>query len=76
MQRDELEAEALRAAAVAVAEISPMRNVDQARAAITAYQAALPPAQAFSAWLNAGPRLAKAAGVYVGITVYDKDPTK
>jgi hypothetical protein len=53
-----------------------MRNVDQARAAITAYQAALPPAQAFSAWLNAGPRLAKAAGVYVGITVYDKDPTK
>lgn len=27
------------------------------------------PAQEFADWLSAGPRLAKAAGVYVGITV-------
>ena len=34
------------------------------------------PSVVFSAWVNAGPKLALAAGVYVGITVYDKEPTK
>ena len=29
------------------------------------------PSKAFSAWLAEGPKLAKAAGVYVGITVSD-----
>ncbi len=34
------------------------------------------PSAEFAAWVNAGPKLALAAGVYVGITVYDKDPAK
>lgn len=33
------------------------------------------PSTAFSDWINQGPKLAKAAGVYVGITVYDKEPS-
>ena len=34
------------------------------------------PSAVFAAWVNAGPKLALAAGVYVDITVYAKDPTK
>lgn len=32
------------------------------------------PSERFAARIGEGPRLAKAAGVYVGITVYDQDP--
>jgi len=34
------------------------------------------PSQRLADWIGEGPKLAKAAGVYVGITVYDKDPEK
>lgn len=34
-------------------------------------KAASDPSAAFSAWISEGPKLAKAAGVYVGITVSD-----
>lgn len=34
------------------------------------------PSAVFAQWINKGPKLAKAAGVYVGITVYDKDPAQ
>ena len=34
----------------------------------------LDPAAKFAEWVGEGPKLAKAAGVYVGITVYDKEP--
>lgn len=36
---------------------------------------AVDPSQAFANWVAEGPKLAKAAGVYVGIKVYDKEPT-
>ena len=32
------------------------------------------PSERFAEWIGDGPKLAKAAGVYVGIHVYDQDP--
>ena len=34
------------------------------------------PSERFGEWVGKGPDLAKAAGVYVGIHVYDQDPAK
>lgn len=34
------------------------------------------PSAVFAEWVSQGPKLAKAAGVYVGITVYDKELSK